>query len=208
MPDISTDEIRNALKKMKRNKSWEEDNIFIEAVKIGGDRLLENIKKYLTYVCTKVKHLQDGTYHFITQKGRSNRPRELPTHNPVKPPLLKLFTKIITNRLETKLDFYHSREQPIIDSCFVEFRKSFDMIEINSIMRALEENRINYRYSKLITNIYNNSTITVRLYKDTKCVKIKREIRQGDTLSPKLFMAVLEYALKKPGVGIQRNQCR
>ena len=138
--------------------------------------------------------------------------------------LYKLFTRIITDRLETKLDFYQPKEQAgfrknfgtndhlhcikgIIEKsieynrplvlAFVDFRKAFDTIEFNSIMKALEESRIDYRYSRLIKNIYNNATMTVRLHKDTKCIKINRGIRQGDTLSPKLFTAVLEHAFKQ-----------
>ncbi|XP_072398330.1 uncharacterized protein [Diabrotica undecimpunctata] len=39
--------------------------------------------------------------------------------------------------------------------------------------------------------------MTLRLHKDTKSIKIKRGIRQGDTLSPKLFTAVLEKGFKQ-----------
>ena len=226
MPSISTDEIRNALKKMKKNKAPGEDNIVIEAVKIGGDRLLENIKE-LFNLCLHQSETptrwQNALTILLHKKGD---PTDLENYRPISllNHLYKLFTRIITDRLETKLDFYQPKEQAgfrknfgtndhlhcikgIIEKsieynrplvlAFVDFRKAFDTIEFNSIMKALEESRIDYRYSRLIKNIYNNATMTVRLHKDTKCIKINRGIRQGDTLSPKLFTAVLEHAFKQ-----------
>lgn len=44
--------------------------------------------------------------------------------------------------------------------------------------------------------IYSNPTATVKLHEPTKTFKIERGIRQGDTISPKLFTATLEYAFK------------
>ena len=62
---------------------------------------------------------------------------------------------------------------------------------------ALQECRVDYRYTNLIYNIYKNAKVTVTLHENTKCIQIGRGVRQGDTRSPKLFKTVLEYAFKK-----------
>lgn len=46
MPNI-TNEIRNVLKKMKRNKATDENGVVIEAIKIGRERLQKKIKGLL-----------------------------------------------------------------------------------------------------------------------------------------------------------------
>ncbi|XP_072384677.1 uncharacterized protein [Diabrotica undecimpunctata] len=65
------------------------------------------------------------------------------------------------------------------------------------VIKELEECHVDYRYSRLIANIYNITTIIVRLLKNTSCIKIKRGIRQGKTVCPKLFTTVLEHAFKQ-----------
>lgn len=60
----------------------------------------------------------------------------------------------------------------------------------------------------MIKDINGNATITVGLHKDTKCINVKRRIRQGDTLSPKLFTAALDHTFKQleiKGICIRRN---
>lgn len=46
-------------------------------------------------------------------------------------------------------------------------------------------------------HIYNNATACVKLHESTNKYRIERGIRQGDTISPKLFTTVLEYAFKE-----------
>jgi len=49
-----------------------------------------------------------------------------------------------------------------------------------------------------ITNaIYQNSTSVIRLHQDSEKFKIKKGVRQGDTISPKLFTACLEEIFKQ-----------
>lgn len=136
----------------------------------------------------------------------------------------KLFTKIIEKRLTNKLDFYQLREQvgfrsgygtsdhllviktliektieynrPLV-LIFIDFEKAFVTIEQQAMLKALAESRVDHRYSALIKYIYRNATASVRLHQDTDMFPIERGVRQGDTISPKLFNTVLEYACKR-----------
>ena len=47
-------------------------------------------------------------------------------------------------------------------------------------------------YIDLLKDIYTNSSVTVHLHKKSNKINIKRGVRQGDTISPKLFTATLE----------------
>lgn len=73
------------------------------------------------------------------------------------------------------------------------FHKPFDSNR-NGLINA----RINLRYSAHIKNIYQKATMHVKMDKDTRTVKINLnwEVRQGDTISPKLFTLGLEDIFK------------
>ena len=226
LPCITIDEIKLALRKTKNNKAPGEDNVVADTIKIGGPRLLEKIT-VLFNLCIYNSTIPDKWHNAIVillhKKGdivelENYRPISLLSH------LYKLFTKIITARLEKKLDFYQPPEQAgfrakfgtndhlqsiktVIEKsieynrplvlAFVDFQKAFDTVEPKAVLSALQECRVDYRYTKLIYNIYKNAKVTVKLHENTKCIQIGRGVRQGDTISPKLFITVLEYAFKK-----------
>lgn len=140
--------------------------------------------------------------------------------------IYKLYTKIITTRLTNKLEFFLSREQAgfrtkygtndhlltmklIIEKCieynkplmliFIDFKKAFDTVDHQKLLEALAECRIDYRYSSAIKYIYTTSTAYVKINNNqhTNKFKIERGLRQGDALSPKLFVTLLQSVLNK-----------
>ena len=69
-------------------------------------------------------------------------------------------------------------------------------METLAVIKALIDQNIQTLYIKLLSNIYNNSTSTVNFSCGTNPIKINRGVRQGDSISPKLFTATLENVFK------------
>ena len=49
----------------------------------------------------------------------------------------------------------------------------------------------------ILKDIYTDSSVTVHLHKESDKIRIKRGVRQGDTISPKLFTATLESMFRR-----------
>ena len=102
--------------------------------------------------------------------------------------------KVITKRIDNKLDFYQPIEQAgfrsgfstndhlqvmssLIEKCneykieialaFVDYEKAFDSVETWSILDSLDECRVDSRYTRTIKNIYENATSCVKLHENT-----------------------------------------
>ena len=137
--------------------------------------------------------------------------------------LYKLFTKIITKRIEKVLDSNQPREQAgfrsgfstndhlqvvnqVIEKtsefkkplcmAFIDYEKAFDSVEIPAVMRALRKQGIEESYVQILEDIYKDGAITIRLHKDSVKIPVMKGVRQGDTTSPKLFTATLEEIFK------------
>ena len=87
----------------------------------------------------------------------------------------------------------------------MDYEKAFDSISHNEMFRALADSRVDSRYSAILQHIYNHATASVRVYEKTDKFRIQRGVRQGDTISPKLFTTLLQYMFKNidlEGLGI------
>lgn len=226
LPDVTVAEIKKALLQMKNNKSPGDDGIVAEAIKLGGEKLIQMLTILFTECLergTTPSQWHNAVIVLMFKKGdltnlANFRPISLLSH------IYKLFTKVITNRLSNKMDFYQPREQAgfrsgfgtndhlqvvksIIEKCveynrplvliFVDYEKAFDSVNQQKMLEALNECRIDHRYTTVIKNIYDNATACVRLHEDTQKFNIHRGVRQGDTISPKLFNTLLEYMCKR-----------
>lgn len=78
----------------------------------------------------------------------------------------------------------------------IDFKKAFDSITHPSIWQALCNQDIPKCYIQVIKKIYEKSTARVKTDKMGRKIQINRGVRQGDPMSPKLFLAVLEEIFK------------
>ena len=72
---------------------------------------------------------------------------------------------------------------------FVDYEKAFDSVETQAVLKTLQEQGINNNYIKIIKDIYTGCTTTVNLHKESNKINIRKGVRQGDNISPKLFTA-------------------
>ncbi|GBP46097.1 LINE-1 retrotransposable element ORF2 protein [Eumeta japonica] len=133
--------------------------------------------------------------------------------------IYKIFSKIILNRITNTLDENQPKEQAgfrskfsTIDHIhtlrqilqkyseynktyhigFVDFNKAFDTLEHDYIWDAMNRQGVQEKYIRIIKNVYTASTAKVKLEYESSEFPIKRDVRQGDPISPKIFSAVLE----------------
>jgi len=226
IPNITINEVKKAITDMKRGKAPGEDEILVEYLKEGGDVICKELAELFTQ-CIKSNEIPKSWNNAIIillhKKGDIT---DLKNYWPISllSNLYKLFTKVLTNRMNNTLDFNQPREQAGFRSgfstmdhlqtinqiiqkqneyrrplClgFIDYEKAFDSVEIPAVLKALKIQGIHPSYIKIIETIYNSGTSTIRLHKDSNKIKIERGVRQGDTISPKLFSAALEETFRK-----------
>lgn len=237
LPDIKLDEVNKALEHMKRNKSPGKDGVIVEFIKEGGEKLKKRVACLLNKCLLEgiiPEDWNDSTVILLHKKGDHHK---LENYRPISllPVLYKLLMKVITNRLSDKLDEYQSETQAgfrhgygtrdhlltmklltekaneyniTLYLAFVDFEKAFDSVETWAILRGLRNCRIDQRYIDLLENISKKATATYKMHQPTDPVPLKRGVRQGDCLSPKLFTLALEDIFKKlewQNIGINVN---
>ena len=75
---------------------------------------------------------------------------------------------------------------------FVDYQKAFDSIKLSSLFDAIKKQGIESSYINLLRSIYTNAAATISINDTPITIKLKKGVRQGDTISPKLFNAGLE----------------
>ncbi|KAK6729781.1 hypothetical protein RB195_006684 [Necator americanus] len=83
---------------------------------------------------------------------------------------------------------------------FVDYEKTFDSIETNAILSALVDQGMDASYVRTLANCYDRCTTRIQLFHNLiiipLTIPIGNGVRQGDTISPKLFTAALQWIMK------------
>ncbi|KAH7712851.1 hypothetical protein AAVH_19800 [Aphelenchoides avenae] len=76
------------------------------------------------------------------------------------------------------------------------YEKAFDTIETNAVLNALEAQGVHRRYIDILEDVYDECDTHITLFDKPITIPIRRGVRQGDTISPKLFTAALEMIFR------------
>ena len=240
LPDVTIKEVEDTIKSMKNGKAPGPDGITIEMLKAGGRKVWEQMAAIFTE-CIRSKripiHWKESKTILIYKKGD---PQDIKNYRPIclLSQIYKVFTKIILNRITRQLDKAQPREQAGFRSgystldhlqtinqlqekarandsklflIFVDYEKAFDSIEINEVLNALEDQGIEQQYVDLLEEINTDCHTTITLFDKPIVIPIQKGVRQGDTISPKLFTAALERIFRKlqwdtnPSAGVKIN---
>ncbi len=218
--DISEDEIIKAIRSLKKKKSAGPDGIINEMLKVGYRTIIKPLQKLLQLVFDSKHFPSPWKRGIIVKIFKSGDPFDTDNYRGVtlSSVLGKLFSLIMTNRLQTDLEsndklhpaqggfrkdhrtsdnlfilsqivkFYKSKKKPLY-SCFVDFRKAFDMLNREALMIKLLEMEIGGKFYSIVKDMHMSNSCCVKVNHQyiTEFFPSDLGVRQGDGLSPTLF---------------------
>ncbi|WKY01632.1 hypothetical protein Q1695_015557 [Nippostrongylus brasiliensis] len=201
IPAVLPSEIRHAISSMKNRTAPGPDRIRPEHLKNLPPVLINTLARLFT------RYLSDCKVPAIWKTSRTvllykkGDPHDIGNYHPIclLSVVYKLFTRVILNRIDRTIEEGQPCEQ-------AGFRRGFSTIDhIHTVIRLIEVSR-EYKTPLCLTFIdlkkafdsRNGSgfTIVITPFYNNVRINVKRGVRQGDTISPKLFNASLETIMR------------
>ncbi|EYC45304.1 hypothetical protein Y032_0432g1349 [Ancylostoma ceylanicum] len=80
---------------------------------------------------------------------------------------------------------------------FIDLKKAFDTVETEAVLEALGTQGVPTQYIRIFRELYCIFTTRISPFFDDITIDVRRGVRQGDTVSPKLFTATLEDVMRR-----------
>ena len=227
IPQVTVREVEVAIKEMKDNKAPGTDDITSDIIKIGGAGIIKELTKLYNQIMEEKRIpvcWKEAKIILLHKKGdktdiKNYRPISLLSH------VYKIFTRILQTRMKRILDENQPREQAGFRSAYstldhlhalnqviekaneynlelcvgyIDYEKAFDSVEHKDLFTALRKVGVNEGYVQLLEDIYTDATAKIHIENDvSRTIYIERGVRQGDTISPKIFTTAMEDIFKK-----------
>lgn len=226
MPDFTEDEVKSAIRTLKKRKAPGIDGIMAELLQAGGEHTVTALHCLFQKVHEKEQIPEDWGKAIITPIYKKGDKSDCKNYRGIS--LLsvpgKVFTKVLQRRMKCYVEEAVAEEQAgfrpgrgTVDQLFtirqiaekyiehnqpcyfnfIDFKQAFDSIWQEGLWQSLRAHGIPEKMIRLIKSIYDKAMAAVR--HDCKLSEWFRTtvgVRQGCTLSPDLFNLVLEVIMR------------
>ena len=224
-PAISIEDVREAVKKMKKKKAPGVDEITAEVLIAGGEPMIQMLHAIFTKVERDTISPKDWSKTLVNpvhKKGCKSDPENYRAISLISIPS-KVFLRILLKRMTEKTEsflrpsqFGFRKNRGTVDAIFIvrqilekarernvkvhlhfiDFKAAFDTIWRKALWKMMRAIGIDPRIVDIVENIYSNAECAVVVNKQiTNWFKVKVGVRQGCLLSPVLFNIFLEFVM-------------
>ena len=223
IPPFTKSELQTALRRLRKHKSADPRGVELEMLYHAPDELLDYVLELYNDLLRTGRldpSWQHTLFTMLPKKGDRSRPSNWRPIASLKV-LYKVFSKMVHARLQHVLDPQQSFDQTgfrqhtgvehalcVFDNvcarsleynceiwvASIDLRKAFDRIHHPALFRALRHQGVSEGYLQLLQELYSSQTGSVS---DSRRFHIGRGVKQGDIISPLLFNAGLEHAIRE-----------
>lgn len=238
MESILYEEVEQAIKRLKDNKSPGADEITAELIKSGGEELAKQIHEICKLVWESGTIPEEWTKSIlviIPKKGdltdcKNYRTIALLSH------MGKVLLTVLLRRLQAQTEDFISdmqagfrkdrntvqqilmlrliaekakRKGRLVYNCFIDFQKAFDSVKMKVTWATLKSYGVGSRLIEILRNIGERAKSAVKFEQEIgEWFNITVGTRQGDPLSPSIFITYLERVMDnfqelETGISIQ-----
>lgn len=224
-PELIEQEVRTAIKDMKKGKALGPDGIPAELLKISGEEAYEHLERICQKMYESGTWPEDFTKVVMIPLKKKQNATDCEDHRTISliSHASKIMLRILTRRIEAKANDFIGKNQfgfrkgcgtrdaigvlrmlcqrsveigNEVYICFVDFEKAFDRVNWVKMMEVLKKIGVDWRDRRMISSLYMKQSVTVRVAGEcSEPSLVGRGVRQGCCLSPLLFNVYAEMMM-------------
>ncbi|KAK6764083.1 hypothetical protein RB195_024419 [Necator americanus] len=201
IPEVLPSEIRHAIISVKNRTAPGPDRIRPEHLKNLSPVLINTLARLFHVTCRNAKFLNSGrpTRPCCFVKREIHMTSSIIAQSAYCPTSTSSLQECTIDHIHTVSKLIEVSREYKVPLCptFIDLKKAFDSVETEAIVEALGNQGVPTQYIKVLRELYSNFTTGISPFYKNIIIDVKKGVRQGDTISPKIFAVTLENAMRK-----------